>query len=74
MGPLPITAGVYVSLMHDLAGCRGGLLGMCQLGDRLGYQAALMQPAIQVISHFSIYHQVPRYHVGLGSAGGLVLG
>ena len=60
--------------MHYLTGYRGDLLGLCQLGDRLGYQAASMRPAIQAISHLSIYHQVPRYHAGFGSTWILVLG
>ena len=57
------------SLMRVLSGCRGGWLCLCQQGHQSAYQAALMRPAIQPISHLSIYHQVPRYHVGFGSAG-----
>ena len=62
------------SLMRVLTGCRGGWLCFCQLVHQSGYQAASMRPAIQAISHLSIYHQVPRYHAGLGSVGVPVLG
>ena len=73
-----LQAGGYVSLMGVLIGCRGSLLCLCglshQLGHELGCQVVSMRPAIQAILHLLIYHQVSRYHAGIGLAGGLVLG
>ena len=73
-----LRAGVYVSLMGVLIGCRGGWLSLCQSGHQLGHQsgcqAVSMRPAIQAILRLLIYHQASRYHAGFGSAGGLVLG
>ena len=66
-GHCRLKAGVDVSLMHDLTAFLGRLFSLCQPGDRLGYQAVLMRPAIQAISHLSIYHQVPKYYAGFGS-------